>query len=93
MSGLMANRYLIRGAVQGVGYRWFVARQASALNIRGFARNLPDGTVEVVAVGESGDLERLGEALRRGPEFARVSGVDKVEISLEVNGFKTFEIR
>ena len=89
----MANRYLIRGAVQGVGYRWFVARQASALKIRGFARNLPDGTVEVVAVGESADLERLGEALRRGPEFAQVSSVEKVEISLEVDSFKTFEIR
>ena len=90
---LMANTYLVRGAVQGVGYRWFVARHASALSIRGFARNQPDGTVEVVAIGRALDLEQLEQALWRGPEFARVAGVEKAEVSLEVDHFKTFEIR
>ena len=93
MTGQMARTYRIRGAVQGVGYRWFVARHASALDLTGFARNLPDGTVEVVAVGSPPGLDQLEEALKRGPEFARVAGVEKEEISLEVNYYKTFEIR
>ena len=93
MTGPAARRYLIQGTVQGVGYRWFVARHASALSIRGFARNLADGRVEVVAAGRAGDLEHLEAALRRGPEFAQVSGVEKAEISLEIDTFKTFEIR
>lgn len=88
-----ANRYLIQGAVQGVGYRWFVARRASELGITGFARNLPDGTVEVVGIGAASSLDRLEEALRRGPEFARVAGVEKAEISLEIDHYNTFDVK
>lgn len=47
----MTTRFLVSGMVQGVGFRWFVARHARALGLGGYARNLPDGRVEVVASG------------------------------------------
>jgi len=70
-------RALIRGRVQGVGFRYFVEAQASALGLTGFARNLSNGTtVEVVAEGPMPALETLLAALRRGPPLARVEKVD-----------------
>jgi acylphosphatase len=65
----------VRGIVQGVGFRWFVLHEARALDLRGYARNRPDGSVEVVAVGEEAALERLVERLREGPRAARVESV------------------
>jgi acylphosphatase len=76
--GYVTRRYVISGAVQGVGFRWFVARHARTLSLTGFARNLPDGTVEVVASGvDEGALARLEELLRAGPANARVARVDQ----------------
>lgn len=74
-----ARRWRISGRVQGVGYRAFAARAGRALNLRGGARNLDDGRVEVVASGAVHALERLEAALGEGPSLARVSRVD-VEI-------------
>ncbi|HEX2449728.1 MAG TPA: acylphosphatase [Gemmatimonadales bacterium] len=71
----MTRRYLVSGRVQGVGFRWFVLRQAERERLTGFARNLPDGTVEVVAAGDVVALERLAAALRVGPPHARVDNV------------------
>ena len=68
---------LIHGRVQGVGYRYFVLRQARSLRVTGEVRNRPDGTVEVEAEGEAGRLRELVETLRRGPPAARVSGVEE----------------
>jgi len=74
-----AYRYRVNGRVQGVGYRYFVLREAEALGIAGFARNLPDGSVEVVAEGADDALKRFEERLRQGPAFATVSGVERAE--------------
>jgi acylphosphatase len=74
-------RYVVRGRVQGVGYRYFVLRQASALGVSGFARNLPDGGVEVVAEGPDEALSDLEHLLREGPSFASVSGVEREEVA------------
>jgi len=74
-----AYRYYVNGRVQGVGYRYFVLREAEALKISGFARNLPDGRVEVVAEGAAEALKRLEERLREGPAFATVTSVERVE--------------
>ena len=72
----MTTRFLVSGAVQGVGFRWYVARHARALGLSGYARNLPDGRVEVVAEGiDEGALARLEERLRAGPAHARVEEV------------------
>ncbi|HET7746263.1 MAG TPA: acylphosphatase [Vicinamibacteria bacterium] len=77
---MAAFRYLVRGRVQGVGYRYFVMRQADALGVAGFARNLPDGGVEVVAEGEDAALAALEERLREGPSFAAVSDLQRQPI-------------
>lgn len=85
--------FRIRGTVQGVGFRWFVARHAMALGLVGYARNLPDGSVEVVAAGTHEAIEQLAAELRRGPEFAKVDTVEKTEKALEANTLKSFDIR
>lgn len=71
-----ARRFRISGRVQGVGYRAFAARAGRALNLRGGARNLDDGRVEVIASGAIHALERLEAALGEGPSLARVSRVE-----------------
>lgn len=72
----MTRRYLVRGRVQGVGFRWFVAKTARRLGLAGHVRNLADGSVEVVVSGEPAELERLAQALAEGPPGAVVAGVD-----------------
>jgi acylphosphatase len=71
----MVLHFLIKGRVQGVGFRWFVHREASELALRGWVRNTEDGDVEVVASGTSEDLAELRESLRRGPRGSRVDRV------------------
>ena len=73
----MTRRFVVAGLVQGVGFRWFAARHARALGLAGYARNLADGRVEVVATGsEAAALARLEALLRSGPAHARVDSVD-----------------
>jgi acylphosphatase len=69
---MMVLHFLIQGRVQGVGFRWFVHREASELNLRGWVRNTEEGEVEVVASGTVADLANLRASLRRGPRGARV---------------------
>jgi acylphosphatase len=66
--------------VQGVGYRYFVLRAADRLGVSGYARNLPDGRVEVVAEGAEEALARLEDEMRRGPSFADVQGLEREPI-------------
>jgi acylphosphatase len=68
----MVLHFLIQGRVQGVGFRWFVHREASELDLRGWVRNTEDGDVEVVASGPAEDLAELRSSLRRGPRGSRV---------------------
>jgi acylphosphatase len=72
-----AYRYVVQGRVQGVGYRYFVLRQADALGVSGFARNLPDGAVEVLAEGTGAALADFEARLREGPAFAEVASVER----------------
>ena len=62
-----AVRLRITGRVQGVGYRWWAERQARALALDGWVRNCPDGSVELLAIGDEVALERMAEACRGGP--------------------------
>jgi acylphosphatase len=71
-----ARRYLVRGRVQGVGFRWFVEREAHMLGIAGWVRNNHDGSVEVLAQGTRDQLLGLHSRLREGPRAARVDAVD-----------------
>jgi len=68
----MVLHCLIQGRVQGVGFRWFVQREASELDLRGWVRNTEEGEVEVVASGSLDDLADLRASLRRGPRGSRV---------------------
>ena len=86
-----AYRYVVVGRVQGVGYRYFVLREAARLGVVGFARNRPDGSVEVVAEGTEGALSTLEERLREGPAFASVSGVEREAVA--PRGDADFHIR
>jgi len=86
-----AYRYVVRGRVQGVGYRYFVLRQADAVGVSGFARNLPDGAVEVLAEGTDAALADFEVRLREGPAFAEVASVER-EASPE-RGSSGFHIR
>lgn len=84
-------RFIVRGRVQGVGYRYFARRSAESLGLVGFARNLADGSVEVVAEGEPQALSSLEAALRQGPSFALVESLDKAPIA--ARGDVGFHIR
>ena len=88
---LEARRYVVRGRVQGVGFRWFVEREAHMLGIAGWVRNNHDGSVEVLAQGTRDQLSGLHSRLRAGPRAARV---DEVEVSeaKAVAGLSSFRI-
>ena len=77
---IQARRFIVRGRVQGVGFRWFVELEAHILGIAGWVRNNSDGTVEVLAQGTRDQLAGLHSRLREGPRAARV---DSVEVSDE----------
>jgi len=70
------RRYLVHGRVQGVGFRAFVWRVAADLGLRGWVRNLRDGSVEVVAWAPGASHVRLEALLRQGPGLARVDAID-----------------
>ena len=88
---VLARRYLVRGRVQGVGFRWFVEREARVLGIAGWVRNNADGTVEILAVGTREQLLGLRPRLQAGPRAARVDQVEEFEAK-PVNGLTTFRI-
>jgi acylphosphatase len=84
-----ARKYTVRGRVQGVGFRWFVEHTATALGLRGWARNLDDGSVEVYAVGSPEQHEELARQLWKGPPAARVEAVGQEEAGMEkLSGFR-----
>lgn len=87
------SRFVVRGRVQGVGFRWFVWRHAERLQIAGYARNLRDGSVEVVAEGPESALIDLERALGQGPPGAQVEGVEQSDVPHEVVIPKAFDIR
>jgi acylphosphatase len=87
-----ARRFLVRGRVQGVGFRWFVEREAFVLRIAGWVRNNSDGTVEILAQGTRDQLAGLHSRLREGPRAARVDNVEVSEAQ-PVAGLTSFLIQ
>ena len=90
---MSVRRWIVRGVVQRVGFRWFVLREADRLGLGGFARNLRDGTVEVVSQGPEKALEALERALAQGPPAARVEAVDRLEVPAELDVPNSFDIK
>jgi acylphosphatase len=91
MAGKVARRFLIRGDVQGVGYRFFAQRAAARHQVVGYVRNLGDGRVEVYAEGPADTVETFKHDLPTGPRFAVVDHVE--EINVEPTGlYPSFRI-
>jgi acylphosphatase len=86
-----ARRFLVRGRVQGVGFRWFVECEAHILGIAGWVRNNSDSSVEVLAMGTREQLSGLRSRLQEGPRAARVDDVQESDAK-PVSGLKTFRI-
>lgn len=86
-----ARRFIVRGRVQGVGFRWFVEREAHMLRIAGWVRNNFDGSVEVLAMGSRDQLLSLRSRLQQGPRAARVDDVEESEAK-PVPGLNSFRI-
>jgi acylphosphatase len=70
---------IVRGVVQGVGFRWATEREARRLGVRGYVRNLPTGDVEIVAEGRPDAIDRLVAWTKHGPPGARVETVNLAE--------------
>ena len=87
---MIAWRMHAFGRVQGVWYRSSTQKQAWHLGLKGWVRNLPDGTVEVHAEGEAADLEQLFNWMYQGPPLAKVTKVEKEVV--EVEGFNDFSV-
>lgn len=88
---LLSKTYRVRGRVQGVGFRWFVEREAQTLGIAGWVRNRSDGTVEVLAQGTREQLFSLRSKLQQGPRASRVDDVEEVESEVQQD-MKNFRI-
>jgi acylphosphatase len=88
---IVARRVLIGGRVQGVGFRMFAAARAAAEGVHGYARNLPDGRVEVLMEGDDEAVDRMELALRRGPSHAHVESfeVEDTQATHRATGFST----
>ncbi|HLJ28595.1 MAG TPA: acylphosphatase [Candidatus Angelobacter sp.] len=88
---MLAKRYIVRGRVQGVGFRWFVDYEARQLGLAGWVRNNFDGSVEVLASGNEQQLGALRRKLEQGPRAARVDEVQETPAE-PVAGLNTFRI-
>ena len=83
MPTVVVRRCFVSGLVQGVFFRGSTRERANALGVSGFASNLADGRVEVLAVGELAAVHQLIEWLHRGPPAARVSRVEVLELRID----------
>lgn len=86
------RRFRVRGKVQGVYFRHSTRLEAERLTLAGYARNLPDGSVEVSAHGAPEALEQLREWLHRGPRSARVDSVEEIDAGPQPPASSSFEI-
>jgi acylphosphatase len=91
LPGKTAKRWFISGIVQGVGFRYFAQNKAASLGLKGYARNLDDGRVEVYALGPANGLDDLAAALHNGPRLAQVRGIEEREAPVE--DLSSFSIR
>ena len=89
----MVQHFLVKGRVQGVGFRWFVHREAAELGLRGWVRNTDAGEVEVVAAGDAAMIAELRVELRKGSRGSRVDAVIEHELTdAEGESLGAFEI-
>jgi acylphosphatase len=77
---MIRKRVIVRGQVQGVGFRWSAQAEADRLGVAGYARNLPDGTVQAEIEGPEQAVQRMLEWLHHGPRHARVEALDVTDV-------------
>ncbi|MGM0601732.1 MAG: acylphosphatase [Bacillota bacterium] len=90
-SNIIQKHIFVSGRVQGVGFRAFLRRQAAGLNIKGWAKNLRDGRVEIVIQGKENKVEQMISLIKEGPSFANVKNIKITDENL--SDFNQFEIR
>jgi len=90
---MLRLRLLVRGAVQGVGFRWFARETAQRLGVAGWVRNCPDGSVEIAVGGDDSRVEQFAAAIARGPHHSSVSEVSRDPLGGGEELVKPFEIR
>lgn len=86
----IARRFIVRGRVQGVGFRYFAVRAARQAGVTGTVRNLGDGTVEAIAEGTPNAIDQFRSFLQAGPSYGHVSKIDETE--LQPAGYSEFEV-
>ncbi|HEY5883979.1 MAG TPA: acylphosphatase [Pyrinomonadaceae bacterium] len=87
----VARKFVIRGNVQGVGYRFFAQRAAARHQITGYVKNCPDGTVEALAQGSAKDVEEFKKDLVTGPQWSSVEHVEEINLEL-TSEYSSFRI-
>lgn len=80
---MIRKRVIVRGRVQGVGFRWSARAEAKQAGVTGFAHNLRDGTVEVEVEGSEDAVAQMLDWLRHGPEFAQVDGIGVTDVAVK----------
>ena len=88
---MTGRRFIVRGRVQGVGFRYFAVQAARECGIVGTVRNLPDGSVEAFAEGSERALSEFRARLERGPSYASVTAVDEIDMNA-TGRFKSFDV-
>jgi acylphosphatase len=88
---MIARRFLISGLVQGVGYRYFAQRSAAKHQVKGYVRNLPDGTVEALVQGAERSVNDFRDDLAAGPRYSRVDHIEELVVEPDA-AYATFRI-
>ncbi|MBB6447343.1 acylphosphatase [Bacillus benzoevorans] len=83
---------IVFGKVQGVGYRYFSQMKAVQYGVKGWAKNLPDGSVEIIALGTNDQLEPFTEELRKGNPFSKINNMEITEMD-QIEHFHSFTIK
>lgn len=88
--GIIARRFIVRGRVQGVGFRYFAVQAAERTGVSGTVRNLPDGTVEAIAQGTDQQIAEFKAYLESGPAYSSVDEVQELDVMTtgRHNGFR-----
>lgn len=89
----ISRKYILKGRVQGVGFRFFTTKNAEKLGITGSVKNLANGNVEVYAKGEKKQLENLKAKLIKGNSFSRVEDIEEYEVPNEKVNDNDFHVR
>ena len=88
---MIARRFLISGLVQGVGYRYFAQRSAAKHQIKGYVRNLPDGTVEALVQGSERSVNGFRDDLAAGPRYSRIDHIEELVVEPDAT-YATFRV-